>query len=121
MEVAEVDQRRDIVRVLVERRAQLGFRLARTMEKFRKQRRAIDVDFLGPRDAEIERALIGSERILERARLTLQPAEVEPAVGQLGVGGEHFAIGGDRLRHAAGGAQLRCVAKPGAPVGHGAT
>ena len=83
------------------------------------------MNFLRLGDAEIERSLIGSERIIECACLPLQPAEIEPALRQVRIDREDLSIGVDRLRDSPGGALCpspltRCKAT-GRPTAVGAS
>ena len=81
------------------------------------------MNLLGFGNVVIERALIRLESIVERARLALEPAEVEPAVRQVRVDAQDLPIDADRLRNPSSGAQLRRVAKQATPIplGHETT
>ena len=80
-----------------QRLCKLALRCLRLVQIIAVDDGAIHVHFLGTRHPGIERLLIGIQRVIETARLTLQQRQIEPALGQLRPLRQNPLIGSNRL------------------------
>ncbi len=118
-QIAEIEQRRNVIGIVFQRGVQLLGGVGGPVQIVGQDHRAIEPHLLGVANPEVERARIGIERGLEAAHFALQPAEVVPAVSEVGLGGEQPLIGGDRLLDSAERAQPRRFAQQILPIVHG--
>ncbi len=101
LEVGEIEERRDILRVERERSAELRFCRVVAAQTIRVDDAAVEMDFLRPRNAAVERLPVGGERGVEAARVALQNGEVVPRIRQIRRAGEQALVRGLRLPRAA--------------------
>ncbi len=101
LEVGEIEERRDILRIERERGVELRFRRVVAAQTIRVDDAAIEMDFLRARNAAVERLPVGGERGVEAARVALQNGEVVPGIRQIGRAGEQPLVRGLRLLRAA--------------------
>ena len=84
LEVGEIEERRDILRIERQRRLELRFCRVVAAQAIRVDDAAVEMDFLRARNAAVERLPVGGERGVEAARGALQHGEVVPGIRQIG-------------------------------------
>ena len=122
VEIGEVEQRRDVARIQLERRDELGRGSGVAAEIVGVDHAPVEMHFLGLRDTAIQRLLIGSQRRLVAPRLALQQRKVVPGVGPVRPARKQPLVCRDRFGKPPSALQQDCVAQQRVCVGsHGHT
>ena len=117
-QVGEIQQRRNVVRIERQRCLQLALGLIVPAQVVGIDDAAIEMDFLGLRDAAIQRLLIGRERRVEAPKPPLQSREVVPGVRQIGPAREQAQVAVFSLGEASGFLQRFRAAQQGLRIGY---